>query len=63
MNEQEILECLSLERTSYYMRKKEAIKLFGIALWGYALPKYKAIFTENNESVLDYTCFCEANLV
>lgn len=63
MSEQEILECLSLERTSYYMRKKEAIKLFGIALWGYALPKYKAIFIENSESVLDYTCFCEANLI
>ena len=43
------------------MRKKEAIKLFGIALWGYALPKYKAIFIENSENVFDYAYFCEAN--
>ena len=27
-----------LERTSYYLRKKEAISLMGIALWGYSLP-------------------------
>ena len=29
------------------MKKKEAIKLFGIALWGYALPRYKQIFKES----------------
>lgn len=29
---------INLERTSYYQRKKEAISLMGIALWGYSLP-------------------------
>jgi hypothetical protein len=44
MTETEILEYLSIERTSFYTKKKEAIKLFGIALWGYSLPKYQALF-------------------
>lgn len=47
LNEQELLECLMMERTSFYVRKKEAIKLFGVALWGYALPKYKSVFINN----------------
>lgn len=29
------------------MRKTEANKLFGVALWGYALPKYKSVFIKN----------------
>jgi hypothetical protein len=37
--ESELLELLSIERSSYYDRKKEAIYVFGISLWGDALPK------------------------
>ncbi|WP_245157065.1 hypothetical protein [Anaerovorax sp. IOR16] len=59
LNEQELLECLSMERTSFYVRKKEAIKLFGVALWGYALPKYKAVFIDNHSEEDDYNYFCK----
>lgn len=37
--ESELLELLSMERSSYYDRKREAIYVFGISLWGDALPK------------------------
>ena len=29
---------VSLERTAYYQRKKEAIALVGVIIWGYTLP-------------------------
>ncbi len=31
--ESEILDLLSMERSTYYDRKKEAIYVFGISLW------------------------------
>jgi hypothetical protein len=61
INEQELLECFSMERTTFYIRKKEAVKLFGIALWGYALPKYKAIFSEDASVDANYSYFFEAD--
>ena len=30
-----------MERSTYYDRKKEAILLFGLSLWGTAIPKLK----------------------
>ena len=39
--EQEMLESLRLERSVFYDRKREAIALFGIVLWGYLVPEYK----------------------
>lgn len=52
--ENEVLELLNLERSTFYDRKKEAILLLGISLWGYAIPMFKGIFTvpddwDNNE--------------
>lgn len=43
--EAELLELLNLERSTYYDRKKEAIMLLGVSLWGYAIPYFKGIFT------------------
>lgn len=51
MTESEMLEALCMERSNFYIKKKEAIKLFGIALWGYALPRYQQIFKEE----IDYS--------
>ena len=36
-----MLEVLNMERSTYYDRKKEAILLFGLSLWGTAIPKLK----------------------
>ncbi len=52
MVEGEILEALGMERSNYYLKKKEAVKLFGIALWGYALPRFGQIFEGEIEEVL-----------
>lgn len=43
--ESEILELLNMERSTFYDRKKEAILLFGISLWGYAIPSFRGVFT------------------
>ncbi len=37
----EMLEILNLERSRFYDRKKEAVMIFGISLWGTAIPQYR----------------------
>lgn len=37
-SDQQVAELLSMERSTYYDRKKEATLLFGISLWGFVLP-------------------------
>ena len=43
-SEKLIIQVLNCERTTFYKRKKEAINLMGIALWGYILPELKGIW-------------------
>ena len=40
-DESDMLEILNLERSRFYDRKKEAIMIFGISLWGSAIPRYR----------------------
>ena len=53
--ESELLEILNLERSTFYDRKKEAVMLLGIALWGYAIPAFRGIFDADPQGDLT-TC-------
>jgi hypothetical protein len=44
----ELIETLSIERTQYYKRKKEAINLFGVILWGYIIPPIRDYLSESD---------------
>ena len=48
--ESEMLELLNMERSRFYDRKKESIMLFGISLWGNAIPKLKTFLIEDVET-------------
>ena len=39
--ESELLELLNMERSTFYDRKKEAVMLLGVSLWGDAIPYFK----------------------
>jgi len=45
--EAEITDALSLSRSTYYRRRKEAITTFGISLWGYVLPNVLTALKNN----------------
>lgn len=47
--ESELLELLDMERSTFYDRKKEAIMLFGLSLWGSSIPKLKHFFIDQKE--------------
>jgi hypothetical protein len=42
--EHEMLELLNMERSTYFDRKKEAMDLFVICLWGYTIPSLRGAF-------------------
>lgn len=48
--EAEMLECMDLERSTYYDRKKEAVLLFGLSLWGNAIPMMKQLQKAEQET-------------
>ena len=41
--EKEILDVLTMERSVFYNRKSEAMNLFGVALWGCAIPEFRKL--------------------
>ena len=47
--ESQMLELLNLERSTYYERKREAVMLFGVALWGFAIPGIKNMLIEQQQ--------------
>ena len=53
-NESDLLEMVDLERSTFYDRKKEAIMLLGIALWGYSIPQFQGIFSDNEPNEIAY---------
>jgi hypothetical protein len=50
-SEFEMLELLNLERSTYYDKKKEALELFAICLWGYTIPSMRGIFDPINDDI------------
>ena len=44
--ENELLDFLNIERSTYYDRKKEAVLVFAWALWGTVLPKTMAMLDD-----------------
>src|SRR5665647_107186 len=44
--EREMIELLNLERSTYYDKKREAVALFSVCMWGYAIPSIRGIFGE-----------------
>lgn len=49
--ESEMLELLNLERSTYYDKKREAIELFAICLWGYTIPSMRGVFGTTNQAI------------
>lgn len=41
--ESELLDALKMERSRYYDRKKEAIMVFGVVLWGNEIPRLEKL--------------------
>lgn len=51
-SETEILEQLSIERSSYYRRKKEAVTVFGLTLWGGSITEFRTSMTGTDQEQL-----------
>ncbi len=51
--ESEMLELLNMERSVFYDRKKEATMLFGVALWGFAVPQLQGLIDADDMELRD----------
>lgn len=49
--EVELTELLALERSRFYDRKKEAVLVFGLSLWGKSIPRLQEFLQEGNKAV------------
>ena len=45
--ESELLDILQIERSRFYERKKEAVIIFGLALWGTVLPNIASMMEDD----------------
>lgn len=53
-SENEMLEMLNMERSTYYDRKKEAVLVFAWALWGTVLPKTLFMIEDVDQDLDDF---------
>lgn len=44
--EDEMLEALHMERSVFYDKKRDAVALFSLCLWGYLIPEYHNSYGE-----------------
>lgn len=47
--EPELLEILNMERSTFYDKKKEAVLVFGLSLWGNSIPKLRGFLRTADE--------------
>ena len=47
--ESELLEILNMERSTFYDKKKEAVLVFGLSLWGNSIPKLRGFLRTADE--------------
>ena len=50
LSEAEMLDQFSLERSTFYRKKKEAIMVFGLAIWGGSIEEFKSLMLSNDQS-------------
>lgn len=61
INDTDCMGLINMEKTTYYQRKKEAIYLMGIALWGYAIPEIRQEVNDMREYRKQTTAVLMAN--
>lgn len=52
--EADMLDALSIERSQFYRRKREAIKVFGLSIWGGQIEEFKKIIGETTPIQLSF---------
>ena len=52
--ENDMMDELRIERSTFYRRKKEAIKVFGLAIWGGQIEEFREVITGNEPTQLSF---------